>query len=142
MSEVNLRTIVLAYDGSEGAENAVAFTRSLAAKYDAHILVVVAFPHELHLGATVSSDVDARNIHESVTLAERLVSELTRDGLSAESDVLEGPPADAILNAAQAHKADLIVMGSRGFGQFTGLLLGSVSDRVVHYSTVPVLVAR
>ena len=94
------------------------------------------------IGSPVPSDDDVRDIHDSVTLAERLVAELTRDGLSAETDVLEGPAADAIINAADARKADLIVMGSRGFGQFTGLLLGSVSDRVVHYSTVPVLVAR
>jgi nucleotide-binding universal stress UspA family protein len=142
MSEVDLRTIVLAYDGSEGAERAVALTRSLAAKYDAQVVVVVAFHRVSHFGGPNPSEDDARDIHDSVAVAERLVAELTRDGLSAESDVLEGPPAEAIINAADARKADLIVMGSRGFGQFTGLLLGSVSDRVVHYSTVPVLVAR
>ena len=63
-------------------------------------------------------------------------------GISAETDVLEGPPAEALLNAAEAHEADLIVVGSRGFGQFKGLLLGSTSDHVVHYATIPVLVAR
>jgi nucleotide-binding universal stress UspA family protein len=142
MSEVDLHTIVLAYDGSEGAEKAVALTRSLATKFGAHVVVVVSFPRVTHIGSPIPSDGDVRDIHDSVTLAESLVAELTRAGLSAETDVLEGPPADAIINAATARKADLIVMGSRGFGQFTGLLLGSVSDRVVHYSTVPVLVAR
>ena len=44
MSEVDLRTIILAYDGSEGAEKAVALARSLAAKYGAHIVVVVCLP--------------------------------------------------------------------------------------------------
>jgi nucleotide-binding universal stress UspA family protein len=142
VSEIDLRTIVLAYDGSEGAEKAVALTRSLAAKYRAHVVVVVAFHHVSHMGSAIPTSNDIRDIHDSVTLAEALVAELTREGLSAESDVLEGPPADAIINVATTREADLIVMGSRGFGQFTGLLLGSVSDRVVHYSTVPVLVAR
>ena len=49
--------------------------------------------------------------------------------------MLEGPPA-------QAEKFDLIVMGSRGLGQLEGLLLGSVSDRVLHQAKIPVMIIR
>jgi nucleotide-binding universal stress UspA family protein len=83
-----------------------------------------------------------RQIHESRDAAERICKLLQSEGIEAESDVLEGPPADAILNASEAHDIDLIVLGSRGYGQFRGLLLGSVSDRVVHFANRPVLVAR
>lgn len=46
----------------------------------------------------------------------------------------EGDPAEAILNAAKDDKVDLIVVGSRGLGSLKGLLMGSVSSKVVHLS--------
>jgi len=48
----------------------------------------------------------------------------------------------AILDKAREYKADLIVMGSRGLGQIGGLILGSVSERVLHGARVPVLIVR
>ena len=48
----------------------------------------------------------------------------------------------AILEKARDYKADLIVMGSRGLGQIGGLILGSVSERVLHRAHVPVLIVR
>ena len=49
-------------------------------------------------------------------------------------------PAHALLQAGE--RADLVVVGARGVGGFEGLLLGSVSQQVVHHSTVPVVVVR
>ena len=53
-----------------------------------------------------------------------------------------GDPASEIIKAAKEHKADLIVMGSRGLGQIGGLILGSVSERVLHGAHGPVLIVR
>jgi nucleotide-binding universal stress UspA family protein len=53
-----------------------------------------------------------------------------------------GPPAETIVETAHALPADLVVVGSTGKGAVKRLLLGSVADRVVHLSSVPVLVAR
>jgi nucleotide-binding universal stress UspA family protein len=54
----------------------------------------------------------------------------------------EGEPATEILKAAQEQKADFIIMGSRGLGQIGGLILGSVSERVLHGAHTPVLIVR
>jgi nucleotide-binding universal stress UspA family protein len=54
----------------------------------------------------------------------------------------EGPEAESILKVAESCKADLIVMGSRGFGAVKGLLVGSVSRKVIHYATCPVMVVH
>jgi nucleotide-binding universal stress UspA family protein len=140
MDDVRLRTILLAYDGSEGAGRALDMARSLARQFAAKVIVVVAFPHLPRI--TSPSPEDVREIHEARQLGEKICGLLAKEGVEAETDILEGPPADAILKAAGAREADLIVMGSRGFGQFKGLLLGSVSDRVLHYATIPVLVTR
>lgn len=53
-----------------------------------------------------------------------------------------GEPSHEILAAAAAVKTDLIVMGSRGLGQIGGLILGSVSERVLHGAHVPLLIVR
>jgi nucleotide-binding universal stress UspA family protein len=53
-----------------------------------------------------------------------------------------GDPAGEIINTAREVKADLIIMGSRGLGQIGGLILGSVSERVLHGAHIPVLIVR
>jgi len=53
-----------------------------------------------------------------------------------------GDPAGEIMKAAEEASADVIVMGSRGLGHLGGLLLGSVSERVLHGARVPVLIVR
>ena len=61
-------------------------------------------------------------------------------GVTVTGDVVQGHPAAVLLRAAE--DADLLVVGSRGLGGFTGMLLGSVSTQVLHHSPCPVLVVR
>ena len=63
-------------------------------------------------------------------------------GVPFEARILEGPPAEAICRVADVRKAGLIVMGSRGCTDFQGLLLGSITHRVLHAAPCPVLVIR
>jgi len=53
-----------------------------------------------------------------------------------------GEPAATIIDAAKDVQAEIIVIGCRGLGQLGGLILGSVSERVLHGASVPVLVVR
>jgi nucleotide-binding universal stress UspA family protein len=67
---------------------------------------------------------------------------LKADGIVTITEVLEGPPADAILRVAEARNVDLIVMGARGLGSLGSLLLGSVSQKVLAHATCPVMIVR
>ncbi|HET7405341.1 MAG TPA: universal stress protein, partial [Candidatus Bathyarchaeia archaeon] len=56
--------------------------------------------------------------------------------------ILEGDPADVICSQAESSKADLVIVGKRGERNVGALLLGSVSEKVVHKCTKSVLVAK
>jgi len=68
--------------------------------------------------------------------------ELERPGIGVSAAVLSGRPASAIIEAATSFGADLIVVGSRGYGTIERMVLGSVSAEVVDHAPCPVLVAR
>jgi len=58
------------------------------------------------------------------------------------TDILRGPPADAILNSAIDKGADLIVLGRRGFGKLKGMLMGSVSQKLASSANCAVLTVK
>jgi nucleotide-binding universal stress UspA family protein len=79
---------------------------------------------------------------EAVTAA---VDTLTKAGIKAHGtvrDTIFGYAAREIVNDAQEHGVDVIVMGSRGRGDLAGLVLGSTAHKVIHLPDRPVLVAR
>jgi nucleotide-binding universal stress UspA family protein len=132
MDDKVFRKILLGYDGSEDSEKAAALAVSLALKYDAAIIVCHAFGH-MPMTAKPS---------EVRRLVNPVVERLTKLGITTQVSIPDSVPAQGILDAADEHQADLIIMGSRGRGTFANLLLGSTSERVLRYSKVPVLVAR
>lgn len=73
-------------------------------------------------------------------LQNEALKRVNSEGMTVTGDVIQGNAAAVLLRAAE--KADLLVVGSRGLGGFTGLLLGSVSTQVLHHSPCPVLVVR
>ncbi len=142
--------VLVGVDGSRSAEQAcdlvgsldwpAGSTARLVAAYDA-IGAMVAWPGVTLLPETVDLiQVAARN--DATEIVETAARRLERPGLSIETAVEEGRPADVILEAAISSAPDLIVLGHRGLGPFESALLGSVSAEVVDRATYPVLVAR
>lgn len=70
----------------------------------------------------------------------RLTREAKKDGLDAQSVILEGYPPDAIIDYANKNAVDLIVMSSHGRSGVARFALGSVTDKVVRTVAVPVMV--
>jgi nucleotide-binding universal stress UspA family protein len=66
----------------------------------------------------------------------------TEKGLSIKTLLLQGNPASVILDYSKKEKFDIVIMGSRGMGKFKQLILGSVSNKIVHHSPCAVLLIR
>jgi len=135
--------ILLATDGSPHAEKALEYARDLALRDEAQVIVVHAFPSVLAAG-TLGDPLLEQSIEERIVpgrqLAEQTAEKLRKAGVDVVVEVLEGPPADAILRVADVRQCDLIVMGSRGHGKLASLVLGSVSHAVLARAHVPVLI--
>lgn len=74
--------------------------------------------------------------------ADKLKEFVSVRGLSPSSDVLFGSPDSRIVETAEEWHADLIIVGSHGYSRWERLLLGSVSDSVVHHAPCSVFVVR
>lgn len=148
-----VRHVLVAVDGSESARQAVRDAGDLARAGSAEVTLLAAY--DLSTIVSMSSHgvevppIDVEQLeHLRQALeqrAEQTVEEalaLLPPGLTVHRVVVEGPPADAILDRLERGDHDLVVVGSRGRGSLSSLLLGSVSQRVVHLSPVPVLVCR
>ena len=140
------KRILLATDGSSHAEKALEYARDLALRDDAQVIVVHVFEpvptYHSYQKALWGDQILARHIAAGRELANEAAQELRQAGVDVIVEVLEGPPADAILRVADIRQSDLIVMGSRGQGELASLLLGSVSHRVLARAQTPVMVVR
>ena len=136
------RNIVVAYDGSEGAEAALARAVEIAGRDQAVLTVVEAVPEKLPAlvpGAPRSADpVVAAKTREQL----RHAVDSLDPGLRASPWAVGGPPAKAIHAVADDIEADLIVTGSRGRGAIRSAVLGSVSTEILQGSHCDVLVVH
>jgi nucleotide-binding universal stress UspA family protein len=145
------RRVVIAYDDSPHALEAVRFCARLPLGPEASVrllgvVVPLVLPPAPEMMAvpwppTMDRFIEEERAHLDGTLR-RAASELGRDPSRTECSVVVGQPATEILGAAEKDAADLVVVGARGLGPLGRLVLGSVSDRVVHHAPCPVLVVR
>lgn len=84
----------------------------------------------------------AANDAEAAAYMESMVQRLGAEGLTVEPHLIQGHPADAIVDYAEQHDVDLIAMASHGRGGIGRWLLGSVAQKVIHNTKIPTLVIR
>ena len=135
--------ILVAYDGSEPSRKALDMAVKVAQCSNGKLKVLYAFDK---VPLVLGDDETERFIERAMNKGREHLAEVTvhlRDAnIEFSTDTVEGPAAEAILRVAQLEGCDLIVMGSRGLGMVQGLLLGSVSYRVLHRATIPVLIVH
>jgi nucleotide-binding universal stress UspA family protein len=133
--------ILVAIDGSAYSQNALPTAIEVAKKFGSDIHVLHVSEHDRGRAAVFSTESPA----EATRMVADAVKAVRDAGVTAKGrlvDVAAGHVAKAIVEAAAGHEIDLIVMGSRGLSDIAGLLLGSVTHKVMQLAKVPVLVDR
>lgn len=140
------KKILLATDGSEDASAATRAAVDLAKRGGAELYVVHAFefiPPREFMSVALRLRSPAGFTDQGQRLLDEQVEKIEAESAKvAGAQVKMGPPVDQILNASEEVGADLIIVGRRGLGGVRRLLMGSVSEGIVHNARCPVLVLR
>jgi nucleotide-binding universal stress UspA family protein len=135
--------IIVGVDGSPTSETALRYGAKQARLWDCELVAVVGVPIASGSGvlAWLPSSVDHEKVLADASagldvIVDRVQAD--RAGLEIRRIVLDGTGAELLVEFSEA--ADLIVVGSRGRGGFTGMLLGSTSQAVLHHAQCPVMV--
>ena len=143
-----MRNILLAYDGSDNAKRALQYIIDFAADApkppQVHVLNVQQEP-VLYGEFVTAGTVDELNqsfIDKSNRTLADAATALQTAGIPHQTHAILGNVAEQVNDAVQRFGCDTVVMGTRGLGSFTGMLMGSVANRVVHEVSVAVLLVK
>jgi nucleotide-binding universal stress UspA family protein len=146
--EILYKKILVAIDGSRHSLKALSHAVMLARTFNAEIsiLYVSVLSQQVPLYDQVKgSKIPANASTDPVNFAKTILAEAIEqvpEGIPVQTHNELGEPRTAITDFAAQNGYDIIVVGSRGLGAISGLLLGSVSTYVVHHSPCPVLVVK
>jgi nucleotide-binding universal stress UspA family protein len=137
--------ILVSLDISESTDKVVAKAEQLATLMSAKLyLIHVAEPEPDFVGYGVGPqtvrDSVSEELHKEHAHIQNIAEKLRQDGLDATGLLIQGSIAESILKQADKLEAEMIVMGSHGRGAVYNLLVGSVSQGVLHAAKCPVLV--
>jgi len=140
--------VVVGVDDSDSAARAVDVAAEVAEREGA-VLHVVRVAHSASMEAWTYAEVAKGGTEETHALRDHAEQSVTRAANRARArhpkvlvttEVLYGDPGQSLADLGST--AGLVVVGSRGHGGFTGMLLGSVSHRVIHDAACPVMIVR
>lgn len=146
-----INKILYPVDGSENSRKALEIVRETALRFGATVLTVNIYelPGEVIeiIGAYQStfsylSDIENNFREYGGTILKEIKAELENSGINVDSLLLKGEAGVAITEMVMKEKCDIVIMGSRGMGTLRSILLGSVSDYVIHHSKCPVLIVH
>ena len=145
VKEVSMYKKILApLDGSQFSECSLEHVKAIATGChvpEVVLLRVVELPQQLY---EVYPDW-LRDTHQKAHAGAKdylatVADNLKKEGIAVQTAVSQGRPEDEILDYAKKNQIDLIIMSTHGKSGVSRWVMGSIADRVVHHSTVPVLI--
>lgn len=148
-----IRRALVAVDGSQSSDRAVAFAAELLKGRDVEIVLLHVLEEPGYVGLWADGIMSPEAMVIPVEMREEMekraegVLESSRKmmeekGLRAITRMRWGNPAAEIIEEARTGGYDLVVMGTHGHGALRGFIMGSVSDRVTRHAHCPVLLVR
>lgn len=133
--------IVVGVDGSGHSGKALAWAVDEGRLRGLRLQVIYAFPVLVSLAGSTAHEYYPQVEQEAQHVLDQTLASLPgHDGVGLERTLVPGSPAKVLIEASRG--ASLLVLGSRGLGEFSGMLLGSVSNHCVHHAFCPVVVVR
>jgi nucleotide-binding universal stress UspA family protein len=138
-------TILVGVDGSDHAQRAVEWCAAHAAAFDADVVAVHVIDTPVQLGGAAPYVwVNAPTPQQRHDLADRAEREWCKPfadaGVPFRVVLMDGRPAESIMQAAHTEDAALVVTGRRGLGGFKEMLLGSTSHQLSHLLDRPLVI--
>lgn len=137
------REILVAVDGSPHALKAAEIAGEMARVFKSDIYLLTAYdPVPSYLGDPFYQEAFDKRVEPAEKIIEAAKEKIGEIPGTLKTELLEGPPAEAILDVAETRDVELIVMGTRGLGRLKGALQGSQSQKVAAHASCPVLLVR
>lgn len=134
------RTILVPLDGSPLAESALRHAAAVAAAFEAQVHLLRVIPIRQRPGAAPLDIIDRHlGRAEATAYLDAVAADLGDRGISVETEVLEGQPAEQIVEVIRGCRADLVVLTSHGAGGFTAFPLSGTAQKVITCAGVSVL---
>lgn len=140
-----MQSILVAVDGSahslKGVREAAVIAKAMGAKLElVNVLPPILLSPSVYAETIAKLEAGNRDVAEELLAkAKTLATEL---GVEADTVTLTGAPAEALADHAAADRVWGVVIGAKGHGAVARVLLGSITDRLVHICSKPVLVVR
>ena len=147
-----LSKILVGFDDSPSAQKALDMALGLAKNNESSVtlMYVVERPIYLARGGYLGNETGFQALEKvaeevairGIEMLRMKKEEVEKKGVKIEIKLVEGNPGDELIKESGTGAYNVVVVGTRGMGRLKSLLLGSVSNKVVHYSKVPVLLSR
>jgi nucleotide-binding universal stress UspA family protein len=141
-NEIDLQRILVAYDFSRQAVQALSLGLSLAQEYQTELYLMYVQPPGTLTASDRNEDLKEPEFQHAVGCLSGAVPPEASDWCTIKEVLAEGDPAQEIIWYAATHEIDLICIGSKADDQIVTRILGATTDRVVRGAPCPVLVSR
>jgi nucleotide-binding universal stress UspA family protein len=134
-----MERIVVGVDGSEAAHQALEWAMDEARRRNAMVEAVHAWHQPFVTGYAYMGEIPLGDyVNEAQAILDAAIAAVDTTGVTVESKIIAGGASEVLVEEAKG--ADLLVVGSRGRGGFSGLLLGSVSQQAAHHAPCPIVI--
>jgi len=139
MEKQKIRKILVPLDGSKNSQRGLESAIHIAKENEASLTAIHVI-HDIHgVKGRLKLELDEEMPPSFMLLAKKLAS---KNGIPFYTRVLTGDPGHEIVNYANTHSIDLIVIGARGISTFKKIFLGSVSSYIMHTAKAAVMVIK